>query len=389
MSPTRSAIRRSTARRLALAVLPLGFLVGLALLLLLLFASILGVGPIALGGCQAVAGLEPVREEAGLAAADAAAPDAPALATGLDAWIARREPASPLVGLGAEFVAAGQTSGVDPRFLVAIAAAESGLGTAGSGVATHNAFGLGPAIPFASWQDGLRAAARTLGERYLGGGLSTIGQIGPVWAPVGAASDPSGLNANWVPVVSRLYAELGGDPAGPVALDGAWAGCAGWPLKASGDAAAVIAAARQWIDVPYVWGGNHGLGAASMLSGAPDPVAGFDCSSLVSWAFAQGAHIYVGDTSQEQWRLAGQAPGVARGEGMPADGLAPGDLVFTRPGPGGPEHVALYAGKGTVVVASMPGTLVHELPLESQGTVFGWARWLSTSDGPSGDGDAG
>src|SRR5437763_10839609 len=114
MSPTRSAIRRSAARRLVLAVLPLGFLVGLALLLLLLFASILGVGPIALGGCQAVAGLGPVRTEAGLAA-EAAALTGPALATALDAWIARREPASPLLGLGADFVAAGRTSGVDPR----------------------------------------------------------------------------------------------------------------------------------------------------------------------------------------------------------------------------------------------------------------------------------
>ena len=52
---------------------------------------------------------------------------------------------------------------------------------------------------------------------------------------------------------------------------------------------------------------------------------------------------------------------------------------FTRPEPDGPGHVALYAGGGRVVAASRPGTLIHELSLASQGTVFGWARYIGAT----------
>jgi hypothetical protein len=48
------------------------------------------------------------------------------------------------------------------------------------------------------------------------GGATTIAEIGAHWAPIGAANDPAGLNANWVGGVAAAYAQLGGDPSGPV-----------------------------------------------------------------------------------------------------------------------------------------------------------------------------
>src|SRR5207245_2423835 len=85
-----------------------------------------------------------------------------------------------------------------------------------------------------------------------------------------ADANLAGMNSNWVAVVSRLYGSIGGAPADGLSSDAASA-CAAAPPDATGAGAAVIAAARRWIGVPYVWGGNHGRGAAAMLAGAPDP----------------------------------------------------------------------------------------------------------------------
>lgn len=148
----------------------------------------------------------------------AAAGSDPQLAARLDAWMASRTPNSPLVGLGSDFVAAGRANGIDPRLLVAIASQESALGTAGSGANINNAFGWGPAIPFASWSEGINRVAQGLASGYVGQGRDTIATIQQKWAPVGAANDPGGLNSNWTAGVSRIYAELGGDPNASVRI---------------------------------------------------------------------------------------------------------------------------------------------------------------------------
>jgi len=384
---SRSSPHTALARTLAaaLAVAALAFLAPL-----LLLVAVLGGGIPAAAACTALSPPAPDRTKSSALAqvvptGDGEQPTdiAPLDAKALDAFIAQRRPGSPLAGTGAAFVAAGVASALDPRLLVAIATAESGLGTAGGGARVHNAFGLGPGIAFATWEDGIAAAARTLRRGYLDRSLLTIAQIGPVWAPVGAANDPQDLNQNWVRAVSRIYASLGGDPAAPVVLGEAGVGTCG---GATDDGAgAVVAAAERFLGVPYVLGANHGLGPSQMLAGAPDPAAGFDCSSLVGWAYALGAHLYVGSTSQDQWARAGSDPRARRGQGAPPDGWQAADLVFTQPGDGGPGHVALYAGDDRVVVASRPGTVVHVLPLAAEGPVFGWARWLAhdSADGGS------
>ncbi len=119
---------------------------------------------------------------------------------------------SPLAGLGRVFVRLGRRYGVDPRFLVAIAAHEGRLGTYKPIQPKHNTFGLGPGKSYPSWEANIEAAAENLARQ--GGfyaGKNTIRKIGLTWAPVGAGNDPDDLNRHWVGSVTRFYGRLGGD----------------------------------------------------------------------------------------------------------------------------------------------------------------------------------
>jgi cell wall-associated NlpC family hydrolase len=113
----------------------------------------------------------------------------------------------------------------------------------------------------------------------------------------------------------------------------------------AGSPDAVVAAAMSAIGTPYVWGGAS-------------PETGFDCSGLVQWAYAR-AGVAVPRTTSDQVRV---------GVPVPADQLAPGDLVFTRGGRPAHDlgHVAIYVGGGRVIVAPHPGTDVALQQLDSQ-----------------------
>ena len=141
---------------------------------------------------------------------------APVTGAQLDAWMASKNPGSPLVGLGDVFVREGEANGIDPRALVAIARAESSLGSDPGARARNNAFGWGPTQSFASWEDNIATVARGLRAGYLDEGLTTLSAIQRKYAPVGTANDPANLNSNWLRNTTTLYAELGGDPAGSV-----------------------------------------------------------------------------------------------------------------------------------------------------------------------------
>jgi hypothetical protein len=133
----------------------------------------------------------------------------------LDAYLASK--ASPLTGLGANFVAESAAVGLDPRFLVAVAGAETSFGAYGPSQIILNPFGLGPGLRYPSWAHAIHAAAQNLGGPiYAGEGRYTIPAIQQRWAPHGAANDPTGLNSNWTRNVSTYYAELGGNPLGAV-----------------------------------------------------------------------------------------------------------------------------------------------------------------------------
>lgn len=84
---------------------------------------------------------------------------------------------------------------------------------------------------------------------------------------------------------------------------------------------ATVATARQYLGVPYVWGGEN-------------PKTGFDCSGLVQYVFAHNG-ISLPRTSGEQWQAVTH---IAKAR------LVPGDLVFFTTYQAGASHVGIYIG---------------------------------------------
>ncbi|MCW2856964.1 MAG: Lytic transglycosylase, catalytic [Marmoricola sp.] len=102
---------------------------------------------------------------------------------------------------------------------------------------------------------------------------------------------------------------------------------------AGGDA--VVADARQYLGVPYVWGGT-------------DPKTGLDCSGLVQRVYSDLGYT-LQRTAAEQATAGTEVPG----------GLAnaqPGDLLtFGSPA----HHIGIYIGGGQMIDAPHPGTNVR------------------------------
>ncbi len=277
---------------------------------------------------------------------------APTDAAGIDAMLTRA--GSPLAGEGAVFVAEARAVGLDPRALVAIAAHETLLETYVPSQAIHNPFGLGPGIAFASDADAIRRAARVLGAYYLAEGRVMIGDIGAKWAPLGAANDPSGLNAFWQAGVGAYYAALGGDPARPVlaAAQDAVPGCAGAVPLAPADGAT----AASGPPVVTVWGGARPRVGGPRGAHGADPATG----------------------------RAATIPGFAFPLALPPGAPVGYRDSFSEPGPdtcdGGRMQcaVTIASGGGDAVVAMATGTLAGADAAEREA---GIAFWIETSEG--------
>ncbi|BCW83153.1 MAG: C40 family peptidase [Paenarthrobacter ureafaciens] len=155
---------------------------------------------------------------------------------------------------------------------------------------------------------------------------------GPV-TPVSSSSFASALNsalgtadASAPADMSRMLAAVGSTtsataPAAPVATGGG----------ATGDA--VVAAAKKYIGVPYVWGGTN-------------PAVGMDCSGFVQRVFKD---------------LGVDLPRVVSDQmhkGSPVASLAEaraGDLLVSYGG----EHISIYLGNGKAIDAPVPGQTIQ------------------------------
>ena len=102
--------------------------------------------------------------------------DVGAMATNIDNYIKSASPSSPLNGMGATFVAAGQKYGVNPALMVAIAVKESSLGIEVP-PGSHDAWGLNDpgdvsgypfdeVYDFPSWMVGIYVASKYVGDNY-------------------------------------------------------------------------------------------------------------------------------------------------------------------------------------------------------------------------------
>jgi cell wall-associated NlpC family hydrolase len=135
-----------------------------------------------------------------------------------------------------------------------------------------------------------------------------------------------------------------------------------------GSGAAIVAAARSQIGLPYVWGGGDANGPTG---------GGFDCSGLTLYAIATNGAVqlphYTGDPSN---------PG-QMGQGQPVADLSqaqPGDLVFFGSG-GSAEHVGVYEGGGQMIHAPTFGTPVSESPVTDGGHLIAIRRYITQNSG--------
>jgi cell wall-associated NlpC family hydrolase len=106
----------------------------------------------------------------------------------------------------------------------------------------------------------------------------------------------------------------------------------------SASANAVIANAKQYLGVPYVWGGST--------------PSGFDCSGFVSYVY-RSVGISLPRTSSAQQNV---------GTRISLNQVQPGDLVFR----GSPAyHVGIYIGGGKYIHAPQTGDVVKIAPFDS------------------------
>lgn len=121
------------------------------------------------------------------------------------------------------------------------------------------------------------------------------------------------------------------------------------PLPApSSVAASAVGDALGQLGTPYVPGGA-----------AP---GGFDCSGLVSWAYAQAGHPGLPHYTGALWSSGTHIGSTSE--------LAPGDLVFFN----GLDHVGMYIGGGQFVEAPHSGDVVKVSSLASRSDYIGAVR---------------
>lgn len=145
-----------------------------------------------------------------------------------------------------------------------------------------------------------------------------FGLVAVSTAPAGTRSTTSGTGStDFADALAKLTpgATDGGAGAGTV----------------SGDQ--VVAAARKYLGVPYVWGGT-------------DPAKGLDCSGLVQRVY-KDLGIDLPRVSQDQARAGTAVPSLAQAR--------PGDLIaFGTPA----DHIGIYIGDNKMIAAPKSGDVV-------------------------------
>ena len=122
---------------------------------------------------------------------------------------------------------------------------------------------------------------------------------------------------------------------------------AGNPVLEARTLADLVAEATSHLGTEYVWGGA-------------DPKTGFDCSSLVQYAYREALGVDLPRTTYQQWKL---------GTTVSFDDLRMGDLLFFERD-GDVHHVALYLGDGYYIHAPQTGDVVKVTSMEEYAPSF-------------------
>ena len=112
----------------------------------------------------------------------------------------------------------------------------------------------------------------------------------------------------------------------------------GTATTGSASGSAVVAEARKYLGVPYLWGGT-------------DPAKGLDCSGFTKLVYGN-LGIDLPRTSSQQATAGTAVASLADAR--------PGDLVFFDHSPGRPgiDHVGIYVGDGKMIAAPQEGEVV-------------------------------
>ena len=175
-------------------------------------------------------------------------------------------------------------------------------------------------------------------QKRLGGNVLADGVFGPATlASVRALQTSKGLPVTGV-VDDATWAAIGGFPCDianpPTTPEPPADGTVGQRI---------IDTAKQYLGIPYVWGGAT-------------PSGGFDCSGLTQYVYAKvGLSIPRVASAQQRFLTKVSTP-------------QPGDLVFF----GSPAyHVGIWVSEGKMIAAPYPGQVVRLQPIYNTPTGFG------------------
>lgn len=163
------------------------------------------------------------------------------------------------------------------------------------------------------------AAAQLAATTLAGSAAGAAGGSGTTGADAFSGALATALKTD-PPASAGAKRATGAEAVGPVKKHGATTG------------ADVVATAKKYLGVPYVWGGNN-------------PKIGLDCSSLVQHTF-RDLGIDLPRVARQQATVGTEVPSLSQAK--------PGDLLVLRGG----AHIGIYLGDNKMIHAPRPGEKV-------------------------------